>query len=259
MTSALADPDAGERDGHGQAHGQHGAERDDQDDDREAEAEQLGGRLLELGEDEAAELHVEAVDVRQLVEDLVPQVGDLVEVDVLRHLDVGVGDRAGLVALRDEPATGGGVVGALDAGDEVALGHRVEQRGHRRLHGRVVHALLGVEHDRAQLARALAAEALVEDVEAVGGLGAGEAEVLLVVLSQAARDAVDDDQGADPEGEYEAAPIVAPGTQAGEHGGSLAAQGGAPGWTHDASTDHRPRRISPDRVPPTLTPSDRET
>ena len=58
-----AEADAEQRDADRQAHGQHRAERDDQDDDGEGEAEQLGRRLLELGEEEAAELDAQPVDL----------------------------------------------------------------------------------------------------------------------------------------------------------------------------------------------------
>ena len=56
--------DAGEGHPDGQAHGEHRAERQDQDDDGEGQAEQLRARRLELGEDLAAELDLEAVDAR---------------------------------------------------------------------------------------------------------------------------------------------------------------------------------------------------
>ncbi len=59
-----ADADAEQGDADRQAHGEHRAERHDEDDDGEGQAEQLGRRLLEVGEQEAAELDVEAVDLR---------------------------------------------------------------------------------------------------------------------------------------------------------------------------------------------------
>ena len=55
----------------GQAHRQHGAERQDEDDDRERQAEHLGRRFLELGEDEPAELDPQAVDLRGVGVDLI--------------------------------------------------------------------------------------------------------------------------------------------------------------------------------------------
>ena len=59
-----ADADAGQGHADGQAHGQHRAEGQDQDDDGEGQAEHLGAGRLELGEDGAAELDLQAVDRR---------------------------------------------------------------------------------------------------------------------------------------------------------------------------------------------------
>ena len=103
------------------------------------------------------------------------------------------------------------------------VGDLVEQRLHRRLDRGVVDALLGPEHDRADLAGALAAELLVEDVEARLRLDVGQVEVVAEVVADRAGDAVRDDEDGDPEAEDEPAPVVAPGTEAGEHAGSLEA------------------------------------
>ena len=65
----------------------------------------LGRRLLELGEDEPAELDLRRPSiVGRVVEDLVADLGGPGEVDVLGQLDVGVGDLARLGALRTRSA-----------------------------------------------------------------------------------------------------------------------------------------------------------
>ena len=66
-----ADPDAEQRHPDREAHGEHRAERDDQDDDRERQPEDLRRWLLELREDEPAELDAEPVDVGRVLQDLV--------------------------------------------------------------------------------------------------------------------------------------------------------------------------------------------
>ena len=77
----------------GQAHRQHRPEGDDQDDDGEGEAEQLGRRLLELGEQEPAQLDAQPVDLRDELPDLVADLGGTREVDVLGEVDGGERDR----------------------------------------------------------------------------------------------------------------------------------------------------------------------
>jgi hypothetical protein len=94
-----AETDAEQGHAHRQAHGQHRAEGHDQDDDGERQAEGLGVGLLELGEDEPAHLDLEAVDVGGFGQDLVADLAGPGELDVVGHLDVGVGDGAGLGAL----------------------------------------------------------------------------------------------------------------------------------------------------------------
>ena len=175
---AVAHADAEQRHAHRQAHGQHRAERHDQDDDGEGQAEQLGGRLLELGEDEAAELDPEPFDVGDLGPDLVADLGGPGEVDVLGHLDVGVGDAALAVAAGRDLALAALGVGALDPGDVVDLGDLGEQLLHARLDLGVVDALVGLEHDGAHRAGALPAEVVVEDVEALAGLDVGKVELV---------------------------------------------------------------------------------
>ena len=90
-----AEADAGERGADRQAHRQHRAEGDDEDDDGEREAEQLGRRLLELGEEVAAELDAHALLLRHQLLDLVADLGGAREVDVLGEVHRRVGDGAG--------------------------------------------------------------------------------------------------------------------------------------------------------------------
>ena len=185
-----ADADAEEGDADGQPHGQHRAEGDDEDDDGEGEAEGLGRRLLELGEDEAAQLDVEALDVRRVLEDLVADLPGAREVDVLGQLDVGERDQAGLGALRADLLGTLLGIGALDPRHVVEGGDLGEQRLHRFAHGRVVDPLLGAEHDRAHLAGALAAELRVEDVEPALRLDVGQVELVAEAVADGPGDDV---------------------------------------------------------------------
>ena len=84
----------------GKPHRQDRAERHDQDDDRECEAEDLGGRLLELGEDEPAQLDLQPFDLRYASLDLFRDLGGAREIDVVGQFDVGVRDLARFRALR---------------------------------------------------------------------------------------------------------------------------------------------------------------
>ena len=150
-----ADADAEQGDADRQAHGEHRAERDDQDDDGEGEAEHLGRRLLELGEDEAAELDLAARRSRGAsVEDLVADLAGAGERDVVGQLDVGVGD----LARRRGPATRSAARRPRRRGSRRGRRRRssatsVEQTLHRCFDLGVVDALLGPEHDRADLCR----------------------------------------------------------------------------------------------------------
>jgi hypothetical protein len=233
---SAADPDAEQGDRDREAHGQHRSEGHDQDDDGEGEAEQLGRRLLELGEDEAAQLDPQAVDRRCRVDDRVAHVLRIRERHVLRELDVGVGDLAFEAGLLRDEALAARLVRRLHPGDALHLGHVGQQRLHGRPHLGVGHALVGREDDRAHLPRALTSELGIQDVEPFGRLRAREAEVLAVVRSDPACDAVAHDENGDPQREHEATPVMAPGTEAGEHGSS---SGGASGEAQDAvrSTD----------------------
>ena len=113
------------------------------------------------------------------------------------------------------------MVRALDAGHPLEGGDAIEQGLHGGLDRGIVDALLGLEDDRAHLARALTLELGVEDVETLRRLLAGQREVLAVVVADAARDAVGDDEQRDPQDEHETAPVVAPRSEAGEHASSL--------------------------------------
>ena len=147
-----ADADAEQGDADGQAHGQHRAEGQDQDDDGEGEAEDLGRRLLELGEDEAAELDLRgrrsSGASSRISSRISPASG---EVDVVGHLDVGVGDLAGVGALATTiwrvAALG---VGALDAGRRRRCSATSANSASIAACDRgVVDALVGPEHDGA--------------------------------------------------------------------------------------------------------------
>ena len=155
-----ADADADDRGADGQAHGEHRAERHDEDDDGEGEAERLRRRGLEPGEGLAADL------------DLHPGLAAVPSFSAASCgascrrpcpvLDARQGDRqAGVADLAGLGAGAGDLAGPAGRGRiTVTWGsaHGVEEPGDRRLHRRVVHALVGAEHDPAVGAAAGTAE-----------------------------------------------------------------------------------------------------
>ena len=177
--------------------------------------------MLELGEDEAAQLDPEPVDVGHLGGDLVADLARPGEVDVVGQLDVGVRDAALAVAPGRDLALVALGVGAVDPGDVVEVRHLGEQVLHARTDIGVVDPLVGDEHDGAHLAGALAAEVVVEDVEALVGLDVGEVELVAECAAHSAGHGEAKGDDGDPEPEHEPAVIVAPGAQSGEHGDLL--------------------------------------
>ena len=173
-----ADADAEQRVADGQPHREHRPEREDQDDDREREAEHLGRRRLERGEDLTAELDLHAVDVGRESLDLLADLVGAGERDLVGQLDVRERDLPGLRALQRDLRPGALHVGALDPHDVRDRGDLGEERLHLLLDLRVVDPLVGPEHDRADLPGALAAELVIEDVEAVPRLDVRKAELI---------------------------------------------------------------------------------
>ena len=217
-----ADPDAEQSDGDRQAHRQHGAERDDQDDDGKRQTEQLGRRLFELGEEEAAHLDTEALDVGDQVANLVTDLGGAGEVDVLGQVDGRVRDLSRRIAPAGDLELAARVIGTLH-GDDVVDGRNLgEHRLHRVLHLGVVHTLFGLEDDLTGLGRTAAVgELRLDQREAFGRLEACEREVLAVRIADRVGDAVASHQRDDPEHDHELAVIVTPRSEAAEHGSSL--------------------------------------
>jgi hypothetical protein len=162
----------------GKAHGEDRAEGDDQDHDGEGEAEDLGLRLLELGERGAPDLDLEALDVGCGGLDVLGDGERLVEGGVVRRLELGVGDLAGVVPARRDLEGAGLAVGA-DHGEVVPSVEALEHRLHGGPHLGVVDPLLGPEDDGPADARPLAAELGIEDVEARAALHVGERELVL--------------------------------------------------------------------------------
>ena len=74
----------------------------------------------------------------------------------------------------------------------------------------VVDALVGLEHDRADGAGALAAEVVVEDVEALAGLDVGQVELVAEGAAGRAGHGAAEHEYGDPEAEDELAMVVAP-------------------------------------------------
>ncbi len=146
-----AHTDAEEADRHRQPHRDHRSERDDQDDDRERQSEELGRRLLELGEELTAHLDLHAVDLGELVANLVGDVAGAGEVDVFGEVDRRVRDLPGGVAAVGDLELTAGREGALHRDDVVDCRDLGEQRLHRLLHLGIGHALLGFEDDLSRL------------------------------------------------------------------------------------------------------------
>ncbi len=209
--------DAEQRNADGQSHGQHRTERHDQDHDREGQADQFRLRRLERAERSTTDLDLHAIDRRQDGDDLLTDRRRLGLVDVGVEVQLGVGDVAGLVDLAG--AEGAVRAGERDAIDGVDLG---EQLGHLLGDRRVVHALLGLEHDVADLpAAALTGEVLAEDAEPLGTLRLGDGELAVV---GSAHQTLPDDGHADEEEHPgdDGLPVMleAPSSEASEHGES---------------------------------------
>jgi hypothetical protein len=213
-------PHADARQGHadGQAHGQHGPEGDDQDDDGEGQAEHLGVGGLEVGEGLASELDAQPVDLRDVLEDLVGDLGAVLERDVVRHLDLGVGQLPRQVTLRGDlelPALG---VGAVDL-EVVAPVEAGEELLHRRLDLGIVDALVSGEDDGPCHPRTLATELVVQDVEAGAALDVRHRELVAGLGAERAGHHTQDDCSEEPEHRDGAPPSIAPRTEACEHRG----------------------------------------
>ncbi len=218
-----ADADAGQGDADGQAHGQDRAEGEDQDDDGEGQAEQLGGGCLELGEGLAAEEDPEAVDLGHLGLDLLGDVLAVLDARVRGQVHVGVGHGAGRLAPRGDLRRAlGGVRAAHGHAREVVGGG--EEALHGRPHLRVVHPLLGREHDGPALARADAVEGLLQDVGAPPALDVRQGELGARGGADGAQHRAEQHDRADPEGDDQAPARVAPAAEASEHGGPPAAR-----------------------------------
>ena len=172
-----AEPDAGECDPDGQAHGEHRPEGQDEDDDGEGDTEELRTGHLEFGEDLATELDLEPFDLGHQLLELVADLPGLLQRGVTGDPDLGVCDQARFRALRRDPLRPFGGVGA-DQGDPLDLARLIEEIGHRRLDFGVGHPLLGAEDDGSPFAtRRRPGEVLLEDVEALSALDVGQGEL----------------------------------------------------------------------------------
>jgi hypothetical protein len=211
-----SEADAEQCDTDGQAHGEDRAEGDDQDDDGERQPDGLGLRLLELPEDEPAHLDAETVDLGGVAEDRVADLAGPGELDVVGHLDVGVGDPARLGPLGRYLLRTLTAVGALDGRDVVELCRLLEQALHGGLDLGSFDALFGLEDDRPHHAGPLAAEVVVEDVEAGLGLDVGEVELVPERVTDRAGYGEPEDEHAHPKAQYELPTVMAPGAESGE-------------------------------------------
>ena len=228
-----ADADAEQSDADRHAHRQHRAERQDQHDDGEPEADELRLRRLERRQHLATHLHRQAVDGGELLGDLGADVGHRLLAHRLLEVHRRERDGAVLIDLLDTAlvvrAGHGDALDGVDAG---------EQLGHRGLDLGVGHALLGVEHDRTRLARRLAREVLVEQVEAGRALRgrdlhlAGERRADDGVAERA--QAEEDD---DPGEQGGAAVHEAPASETSDHGGIRSND------VRGSASDATPRRL----------------
>lgn len=104
-------------------------------------------------------------------------------------------------------------VGALDSYDVFDRRDLVEQALHGLLDGRIVDALVGAEHDRADDARTLSTELGIEDVEAGLGLDVGQIELVAERgTADGARQHTAEYEDRYPQTEHEATTVVTPGT-----------------------------------------------
>ncbi len=109
-----------------------------------------------------------------------------------------------------------GLCDAHDVGDRRDLG---EERLHLLLDFRVGDALLGPEHDGADLTGALAAELCVEDVEAATRLDVRKAELISARRADRASGGSDEHQEPDPDAEHQPSVVVTPRSQSQEQDG----------------------------------------
>ena len=173
---------------------------------REQAASDLDTKALHIGGDQLA----------QVAADL----GDTAAVEVLSHVDGGVGDPAGRVATSRDLELPARRVRALHRGDTVDRGGINEHRLHRRTNLRGAHSLFGLEHDLARLWRtAPVAESGLHQCESLGRLEAVERSLLSVRVANRSSDAIANEQCGDPKEKDEPAPIVAPRTQSTKHDG----------------------------------------
>jgi hypothetical protein len=106
--------------------------------------------------------------------------------------------------------------GARDVGDRRDLG---EERLHLLLHFGVGDALLGPEHDRADLTGTLAPELCVEDVEAATRLDVRKAELISARRADRAGGGSDEHEEPDPDAEHQPSVVVTPRSQSQEQDG----------------------------------------
>ena len=81
--------------------------------------------------------------------------------------------------------------------------------------------MLGPEDDRADLARALATELVVEDVEAVSRLDVREAELIAARRPDRAGGCADQDEEPDPDAEHKPSMVVTPRSETREQDSDL--------------------------------------
>ena len=160
-------------------------EGNDEDDDCGEDAVHLTLGELELGEDVPAVLDRQSVDLGLFiteVADVVTQVDGVLEVDVL-DVELRIGDRLVFADLLWLVVRTGEIDTRLLVGEGKDLLHRL-------FHGRIVHALLGTEHDlrRQPAERGIRRLELVEDV---ARLAVGRSELRVVVGARRAGGHVD--------------------------------------------------------------------
>ncbi len=203
------DPDACDRGDDGQGHRQQRAERDEQDHDRGQQPDRLGrthGRLERAGDHRPAELDAKSrnVDALRRVDERLGRVGRHVA-RLLVECHRGVRDLAvGADAPRD-------LIRRVERDDvrDLARPDLGEHRLHRGAHLRVVHALVGREHDVGGVAGS-GRKALVQQIERLDGVRLPTAEVVAVRVTDDAAERVQDHEGDDPQGDHHAPPAVAP-------------------------------------------------
>ena len=148
---------------------------DEQDHDGEGQADQLGLGRFELGQGLSADLDLECFELRPGVAEIGPELGGVGVVEVAVDVQRGERDLSTVIARgRDLGQRAGDLVRARDLDTRRGV-REGEHLLHRSLDLGILDAAGRLEHDRPLTAvEAVAGEVVLEELEAVLGLGVGD-------------------------------------------------------------------------------------